>query len=83
MQHGVNLSQHRLRVGMIGLGMIFDETYRPLFELLHNEGLYRRDFGFVEVKLVAAASRTGSRADRIKREAGARLPDFASFSGND
>ncbi len=24
----------RLRVGMAGLGMIFDETYRPVFEQL-------------------------------------------------
>jgi len=36
---------------MVGLGMIFDDTYRPLFEQLHAEGLYRRDFGFVNVEL--------------------------------
>ena len=54
--------QQRLRVGMVGLGMIFDETYRPLFEQLHREGLYRRDFGLVDVELAAVASRTGSRA---------------------
>jgi predicted dehydrogenase len=66
---------------MVGLGMIFDDTYRPLFELLHTEGLYRRDFGLVEVDLTAVASRTGSRAERFKRAAGDRVADFASFAG--
>ena len=45
-----NLNTHRLRAGMVGLGMIFDDTYRPLFERLHADGLYRRDFGFVGVE---------------------------------
>ena len=40
---------------MVGLGMIFDDTYRPLFEQLHAEDLYRRDFGLVEVELAAGA----------------------------
>ncbi len=73
----------RLRAGMVGLGMIFDDTYRPLFEQLHAEGLYRRDFGPVEVELAAVASRTGSRAERYKRAAGARVADFASYAGDD
>ena len=57
----------RIRVGMAGLGMIFDETYRPVFEQLHADGLYRRDFGPVEVELAAVASRTGSRAERLRQ----------------
>src|SRR6266571_2695104 len=61
-----NLMSHRLRAGMVGLGMIFDETYRPLFQQLRAEGLYRRDFGFVDVELAAVASRTGARADGIR-----------------
>ncbi len=77
-----NLTQRSLRVGMVGLGMIFDETYRPLFEQLHAEGLYRRDFGLVEVELSAVASRTGSRAERYKRAAAGRVADFVSFSGD-
>ncbi len=68
---------------MVGLGMIFDETYRPLFEQLHREGLYRRDFGLVEVELAATASRTGVRAERLKREPAGRLAAFASFAGSD
>jgi D-galacturonate reductase len=59
----------RLRVGMAGLGMIFDETYRPVFERLHADGLYRRDFGLVEVELAAVASRTGARAERLRQAA--------------
>ena len=78
-----NLSQHRIRAGMVGLGMIFDETYRPLFEQLHSEGIYRRDFGLVEIELAAVASRTGLRAERLKREVGSRLADFGSFAGSD
>src|SRR6266542_5960777 len=77
-----NLSQHRLRAGMVGLGMIFDDTYRPLFEQLHAEGLYRRDFGLVDVELTAVASRTGSRAERYRRAAAGRVGDFASFAGD-
>src|SRR5581483_1145051 len=75
-----NLTPHRLRAGMVGLGMIFDDTYRPLFEQLHAEGLYRRDVGFVEVELAAVASRTGGRAERYKRAAGTRVADFKSYA---
>src|SRR5262249_33916950 len=73
-----NLTRHRLRAGMIGLGMIFDETYRPLFEQLRAEGLFRRDFGFVDIELAGVASRTGSRAERLRRDAAGRLGEFVS-----
>jgi predicted dehydrogenase len=66
---------------MVGLGMIFDDTYRPLFEQLRADGLYRRDFGFVEVQLAAVASRTGTRAEHYCQTAGPRLGSFASFAG--
>src|SRR6516164_5557365 len=78
-----NLSRNRLRVGMVGVGMIFDDTYRPLFEQLHAEGLYRRDFGLVDVELAAVASRTGKRAEHYKQSAAGRIADFASFAGDD
>jgi D-galacturonate reductase len=83
MSKPANLSSHQLQAGMIGLGMIFDETYRPLFEQLHAEGMYRRDFGLVDVELTAVASRTGTRAERYRREAAGRIADFASFAGAD
>lgn len=67
---------------MVGLGMIFDETYRPFFEAAANEGLFRRDFGLIEVELAAVASRTGSRAERYRQSAPGGLARFASFSGS-
>ncbi len=69
----------RIRAGMVGLGMIFEETYLPMFEAASRDGLYRRDFGLVELSLTAVASRTGSRADRYRP----RLPPFQSFAGSD
>ncbi|MGH7174470.1 MAG: Gfo/Idh/MocA family protein, partial [Gemmataceae bacterium] len=83
MQTSVNLNSHRLRAGMVGLGMIFDETYRPLFEQLHAEGMYRRDFGFVSVELSALASRTGVRGERLRQSAAGRLGPFVNCSGNE
>jgi predicted dehydrogenase len=81
MRTSVNLQRNRLHAGMVGLGMIFDETYRPLFEQLHAEGLYRRDFGYVEVRLSATATRTGVRGERLRESAGDRLPPFVNCSG--
>jgi D-galacturonate reductase len=68
---------------MVGLGMIFDETYRPLLETLSREWLFRRDFGSVEVELSAVASRTGRRAEEYRRRAGPNLASFRSYSGPD
>lgn len=65
------------------MGMIFDETYRPVFESLHAGGLYRRDFGYVDVPLEAVATRTGARARAYKARAHGRVGDFASFEGED
>ena len=75
--------QKQLRAGMVGMGMIFDETYRPFFERTAVEGLYDRNFGDVDVPLAAVASRTGSRADKYRAEAGNRIGPFQSFSGSE
>jgi predicted dehydrogenase len=75
-----NLAEHRIRAGMVGLGMIFDDTYRPLFEQLHAEGMYRRDFGFVNAELSAVASRTGKRAEIYRQQSAGRVSNFASFT---
>src|SRR5580692_3724510 len=74
-------AERRLRAGMIGLGMIFDETYRPMFEHLREARLFRRDFGLVDVELAAVASRTGARVAGYR--ASGRLGDVASFTGAD
>jgi len=81
--HGRKLSQpgQRLRAGMVGVGMIFDETYRPFFEQVRRDGLYDRRFGLCEVELAAVASRTGQRAEAYRKSAGDRIGDFANYSG--
>ncbi len=78
-----NLAQHRLGAGMVGLGMIFDDTYRPFFEQVHKEGLFRRDFGLVDVQLAAVASRTGSRGAKYKQASQGKIADFMNLSGAD
>jgi D-galacturonate reductase len=75
--------RRRLRAGMVGMGMIFDETYRPFFERAHRDGVYDRRFGDVDVPLAAVATRTGSRAERYRDSAGDRIHRFDSFAGDD
>lgn len=74
---------HTLRTGMVGMGMIFEETYRPFFERVHREGLYERSFGDVDVPLTAVATRTGSRAESYRKAAAGRVAAFESFAGDD
>lgn len=78
----MHASQPSLRAGMVGMGMIFDETYRPFFERTHAERLYDRRFGVLDVPLVAVASRTGSRAEKYRNQAGDRIASFQSFIGD-
>src|SRR5436189_5504104 len=76
-------AKHSLRVGMVGMGMIFDETYRPFFEQAHAAGIYDPRFGLCQVELAAVASRTGSRADAYRQTAGDRINRFESFKEPD
>jgi D-galacturonate reductase len=73
----------RLAAGMVGFGMIFDDTYRPFFEAAHRAGVYSPETGPVRVELAAAASRTGTRANRYHKEASGRVHPFRNFSGPD
>ena len=50
-----------LRGGMVGMGMIFDETYAPFFEAAQH-GVYDPAIGAFRVELAGAATRTGDRA---------------------
>jgi predicted dehydrogenase len=68
---------------MVGMGMIFDETYRPFFERVHRDGLYERSFGDVDVPLTAVATRTGSRAEAYRKVAGGKVAAFQSYAGED
>jgi len=73
-----------LRAGMVGMGMIFDETYRPVFESLHRSGLFAPAIGDVcAVELAAVATRTGHRAEAYRQSAGDRIGRLASYFGPD
>jgi D-galacturonate reductase len=60
---------HQLRVGMVGLGMIFEETYRPVFERSVPLLLDSPPHSGFRVVLAAVGSRTGQRAARLKLSA--------------
>lgn len=72
-----------LRAGMIGMGMIFDETYRPFFERAHRTGIYDRAFGDIDLQLAAVATRTGSRAEKYRTQSAGKIYPFESFTGPD
>jgi len=68
---------------MVGMGMIFDETYRPCFEHSYQQRLYDRRFGIADFTLDAVATRTGKRAEAYQKNganSGALNP-FESFAG--
>ncbi len=70
-----------LRAGMVGMGMIFDETYRPFFETVRRRPLYDREFGVCEVELAAVATRTGRRAEVYLEKAKTAGITYRSFAG--
>ncbi|MBA4068078.1 MAG: gfo/Idh/MocA family oxidoreductase [Isosphaera sp.] len=67
---------------MVGLGMIFDETYLPFFRANRRQPLYVPPGTPVACRLAAVATRTGARADRLAAAEPALGP-FANFSGPD
>ena len=67
-----------LRGGMVGMGMIFDETYAPFFEAAGN-GVYDRTTGAFRVELSGAATRTGDRAAAYAKRRG--LAAFGNHTG--
>ena len=75
------MNEKQLRGGMVGIGMIFDETYRPFFETAHAEGLFDRKFGDVSVQLAAVGSRTGKRAEAYRATAPQGMQNFVSATG--
>jgi predicted dehydrogenase len=78
----LNIPRNHLRAGMVGVGMIFEDTYWPFFQQVNARGLYRRNLGAVEVELTALASRTGSRAAGYVQQARqCGMPEVASCTG--
>lgn len=72
-----------LRVGMVGMGMIFEETYRPALERFHARGLWTPKTGQVAVELAAVASKTGRRAEKYRQQATGRIAPFVSVTEPD
>jgi predicted dehydrogenase len=80
-ERDTHVATHRLLAGMVGMGMIFDETYRPFFEAVHARPLYQPSFGVCGVELAAVASRTGQRAAAYQQATAGRFGQWESFSG--
>ena len=66
---------------MVGFGMIFDETYRPVFQSYATNTLYSPAHGPVRLQLSAVATRTGTRAARFLASDRESPLSFANFSG--
>ena len=73
-----NSDAGRLRVGMVGMGMIFDETYRPFLETAARDGVFDPAIGRLGIELTAVASRTGSRAETYRNNAPSGQAAFLS-----
>ncbi len=74
-----------IRVGMVGVGMIFDETYRPFLESPAARHLFdpaRPESGVSFVTLAGIVSRTGSRAEKYRAVAPPHLRELRSFVGD-
>ncbi|HEX6961177.1 MAG TPA: Gfo/Idh/MocA family oxidoreductase [Lacipirellula sp.] len=80
--HHSSLRTQVLRAGMVGMGMIFDETYRPFFETVRRRPLFDRAYGVCEVELSAVATRTGTRAEAYRERARSAGIGFTSFAGD-
>ncbi len=70
---------NKLRIGLAGLGMIVDETYRPLLRELLERPLLLLNRELVDVQLAAVASRTGAKAAAIATELN---PQLVSYTGS-
>ena len=68
---------------MVGMGMIFDETYRPFFEQCVARPLYSPKFGVCSIPLTAVATRTGQRAAAYRAKAPADIRNFKSYANAD
>jgi predicted dehydrogenase len=68
---------------MVGVGMIFDETYRPFFEAVGRQPLYDPRYGACRATLAAMASRTGRRAAAYCENSPEAFGACQNFAGDD
>lgn len=78
-----SVSVNRVRAGVVGWGMIVDDTYRPFLEAAHIRPIYDSSFGICHVELAGVATRTGKRAEAYKKSAAGKIADFQSFKEPD
>jgi len=69
-----------LRGGMVGMGMIFEETYSPFFDY-SNRGIFDPATGVFQVALTGAATRTGTRTQAWCQSHGIAPDSFGNFTG--
>lgn len=70
-----------IRAGMVGLGMIFDETYRHFFEGVLSDPLFSLNHPSVTVSLTGVATRTNLRAEKYRRIAPSGCDRFTGYEG--
>jgi D-galacturonate reductase len=84
MSHTISKSVEKtipiLRGGMVGMGMIFEETYAPFF-LGSKKGLFDPAIGMFQVDLTGAATRTGNRTQAWCQSQGIAPDQFGNFTG--
>lgn len=71
-----------IHVGMCGLGMIYAETYQPVFRRFQQRPIFDGQFGPVEVEVTGVVSRTGERLTGLGGQIGSP-PSFAGPGGLD
>ena len=79
-----DLTPHTLSTlngGMVGMGMIFDETYAPFF-VIGEKGLFDPGFGAFRVHLSGAATKTGTRTEAYRERKGLSPESFGNFLGD-
>ena len=76
------MHSYRIHAAVIGVGMIFDETYRPFFAQVGHSRFLAGE-SVVDVSLSAVASRSGLRAAAYARVANPRTSGFRSYSGSE
>ena len=81
--HSPDNTLPEIRAGMVGFGMIFDDTYRAVFQSALQSPLYSPQTGPVQLRLAAAASRTGARVERLLADPDLPLGRFQNFTGDD
>ena len=77
----MNASTHTLNVGMVGLGMIFQETYQPLLYKSDRSAVIT-DSLTVKLKLHSSLTRTGTRAEQLLQDSPKSDSSFTSYVGD-